>query len=938
MNKRGLKVGDVPNAMVFWDSDSNIDIDPNSVAAGSEKKYHWRCPVAPDHHWIAPARALANQQGGCPYCANRLLSKTNALSNTHPELALEFDIDLNGLKPNEVISGSDKKYWWRCQTNLSHVWQANMNKRTKAGRGCPYCRGLKVLPEESFGSIFPSLMDEWDWEKNTNINPMEQAPKSDKYAWWICSSNKDHQWKAKLNNRANGTGCPYCANKRASSTNSLLAVFPQLASQFDLEKNYPLTPDKITSSSTKKCWWKCEVNPNHSWEASPNHRRGGENGCPFCSTAGTSKPELRLISELGVIFSDIKHRNKINGLELDLFIPSLNLGIEYDGVYYHKGKEKRDQDKTNALKKLGIKVVRFRERPLKKLSEFDILIDPGSLKHSDLINFVKVLDDSSFNLPKSRKSALSKYSSSIEFMAHDEYLRLISEGRKRLGTSLSDTHPELIREWDSESNFPLVPENFTAGSSQSVHWICSDHSHHKWEATITHRALQGTACPFCTRVKTAPEHSFIHDYPQIAAEWHPTMNDGLDIESFSKTSKRKKVWWQCSKNSDHEWLATVSERCRGNGLNCPYCGNKRISDTNSLFITHPILAEQWHPTKNGQLTPKDVFAGGKQKVWWLCPVATDHEWEAALYSRSGPGGKIKNGCPYCSGRRASSTNNLSLTNPSLMAEWDFIENLSISPESLTQNSKDIVSWICTKDHEHKWSASIKARVQGKGCPFCKGKEFLPGKSLNITHPALKEQWDNELNQNSIESYGSKSSIKVWWHCPVADDHIWQAAINKRALPNGDVSDCPFCTGRKTCNSNSIASTHPELSKQWHPTKNIPLKPNDVSKGSGKKVWWQCKNSEDHVWETAVHHRAGKDGSIKSGCPYCAGQRACKGNNIQDLFPELLEEWDFEKNFINPSECLPYTNKKFWWICKKGHSWETSAISRTKFARGCPVCN
>jgi len=938
MSNKGLKVSDIPHAIRFWDTVENVDIDPATVAVGSDKKYHWSCDVSSDHRWMASPKGIAINGNGCPFCSNRRLSITNSLSTTHPELATEFASDLNGLMPNEVIGGSDKKYWWRCHKDDRHVWIAGINKRSKAGRGCPYCSGHKVLAEESFKALFPQLMAEWDWDKNKRLDPAALAPKSDNYAWWVCLADNTHSWKAKINNRANGTGCPYCLNRKVSTTNSLAAVYPTLASQFDLQRNFPLTPEQITSGSTKACWWKCEVNPNHRWEASPYHRRGGENGCPFCSIAGTSKPELRLFAELSSIFKNVEHRRRFAGFELDLFIPELNVGIEYDGAFFHRERQEKDLSKSSALQALGIPVFRVRERPLDKLSDLDILIAPSALLYSDIVALLHLITKTSSNLLPDQVAAIQQYSQNQTFVAYDEYLRLISEGRQRLGTSLSDTHHDLVEEWDHERNLPLIPQNFSAGSRESVYWICTKHPHHKWQAPIANRALSGTGCPYCAQVKTAPENSFKHDFPAIALEWHPDRNKGLDIDTFSANSQREKVWWQCCKNPEHEWEATVKERCMGQGLGCPFCGNKRISPTNNLAATHPLLAQQWHPIKNHGLSPEDVFAGGKRKVWWQCPVAVDHEWQAALYSRSGKDGQIKNGCPFCSGLRASSTHNLQLTNPELVEEWAYTSNTSITPLLVTRTSDLAVSWVCATDSRHKWKAPIKARARGARCPFCTGKETLPGCSLDKTHPELLVQWDRQANANPIESFSEKSAVDVWWICPVSDDHRWKMSINKRALPNGRISECPFCKGKRVALSNAIASTHPELAEQWHPRKNSPLTPEDVTRGSGKRVWWKCPNGDDHIWETRVCNRAGKDGEIAVGCPFCAGQRPCRGNNLQELFPLLMAEWDADRNQFSPAECLPYTNRKFWWVCARGHSWEMSAISRTKFARGCPVCN
>jgi len=132
------------------------------------------------------------------------------------------------------------------------------------------------------------------------------------------------------------------------------------------------------------------------------------------------------------------------------------------------------------------------------------------------------------------------------------------------------------------------------------------------------------------------KYSLLFCNPVLAREWHPTKNGSLTPGDVSVGSNRK-VWWLCSKG--HAWPATVSERNQGSG--CPYCSDKKVKDENSLQTVNPTLAKQWHPSKNGSLTPRDITANSHNQVWWLC--SKGHEWKAAISSRSNG-----QGCFYCS--------------------------------------------------------------------------------------------------------------------------------------------------------------------------------------------------------------------------------------------------------------------------------------------------
>ena len=126
----------------------------------------------------------------------------------------------------------------------------------------------------------------------------------------------------------------------------------------------------------------------------------------------------------------------------------------------------------------------------------------------------------------------------------------------------------------------------------------------------------------------------------------------------------------------------------------------------------------------------------------------------------------------------------------------------------------------------------------------------------------------------------------------------------------------------------LVYTHPKLAEEWHPTKN-KINPSAVLSGSDKKAWWICK--EGHEWEASICNR-----SAGRGCPYCSNRRVGYGNDLSSVNPELSAEWHPSNNNKPPSEYLPFSNKKVWWLCKEGHEWEASIGNRSQ-GRGCPYC-
>jgi len=283
----------------------------------------------------------------------------------------------------------------------------------------------------------------------------------------------------------------------------------------------------------------------------------------------------------------------------------------------------------------------------------------------------------------------------------------------------------------------------------------------------------------------------------------------------------------------------------------------KLSKDYNLLVLNPFLASQWHPTKNGDLKPDAVTIGSKKKVWWKCPKIDDHEWDAIIDNRTNGAG-----CPYCAGKKVSKGNNLLVLNPVLAGQWHPTKNGDLKPDGVTISSAKKVWWKCPKIDNHEWDATIASRTKGNGCPYCSGRRVSKDNNLLVLNPALAAQWHPTKNGDlKPDAVTISSHKKVWWQCPKIDDHEWDAPIKSRTSGAG----CPYCSGNKVDKGNNLLVLNPVLAGQWHPTKNGDLKPDAVTIGSSKKVWWKCSKIDDHEWDAKIASRT--DGR---GCPYCAG--------------------------------------------------------------------
>ncbi len=457
--------------------------------------------------------------------------------------------------------------------------------------------------------------------------------------------------------------------------------------------------------------------------------------------------------------------------------------------------------------------------------------------------------------------------------------------------ALPDKYPEIAREWNEKRNGSSAAEASSA-SKQWVWWQCLRKSEHEWQQPI-YKRVKGLGCPKCI----IEDKSLAKLFPEIAEEWHDTLNNAITADEVAARGSHL-AWWQCMLNVDHVWEALVCNRTSKRPTGCPYCAGKKVDESNSLAACRPDLALEWHPTKN-TLKPDEVTCGSRKKAWWQCQRNNKHEWQTDITDRAKAGA----GCPFCSHYYVSDENRLSIHAPEIAAEWHPTKNRIVHADS-TQ-----------------------------------GSYYLKLNNAIAPHERMK------LNRRRLTAsdVAVASQQSAWWKCAAAG-HEWQARISSRTQ---DGQGCPYCSGRRIIpNETSLAARYPALAKRWHPSKNKSLKPSDVAPMTDQEAWWLCHRSADHVWEVEVYHvvRAYLNGH--TGCPYCAGRRIGKDNNLAAKYPDRVKElWHRIRNAdLKPTEVTPGTERVVWWQCPKSktHEWKSGIGSMTKAWRngnsGCPFCS
>lgn len=281
-----------PKIASEWDSASNTHLDPEINGMGVNQKAWWICPKG--HRYDAWVFSRTLNGMGCPYCkGKRTLAGFNDLATFRPDVLEKWDFEKNtDITPAEVTEFSHKKVWWKCEKG--HSWQARVGAITSVKEGfsgCPYCSGkYAITGETDLATRFPEIAAQWCYELNEET-PDKVSYQSHKSVFWKCE--RGHTWQAKVESRTGKqkSGCPYCSGYRLlTGYNDLATMRPDLAAEWNHEKNGDLKPTDVLRNCRERVWWKCAE--GHEWQTTvlARAKKNGTN-CPICSRKKKPSPE-----------------------------------------------------------------------------------------------------------------------------------------------------------------------------------------------------------------------------------------------------------------------------------------------------------------------------------------------------------------------------------------------------------------------------------------------------------------------------------------------------------------------------------------------------------------------------------------------------------------------------------------------------------------------
>lgn len=565
---------------------------------------------------------------------------------------------------------------------------------------------------------------------------------------------------------------------------------------------------------------------------------------------------------------------------------------------------------------------------------------------------------------------------------------------KRITSGVNDLatlFPDLMKEWDYANNTES-PETIGKGSHYNASWICPKGHYYK---QLVYNRTSGSGCPYCSGRKMIPGGNDLQScFPSIAAEWDYNKNGELTPEQISY-GNAKKVFWICP--SGHSYEKSINARTN-KGYGCPYCSNVLLlTGFNDVTTVHPEYLYEWDYEKN-VIKPEDLLFNSGTKVWWQCPNGHSYQCSPSDKNRyhvacpecmrelqtSFPEQTvfyyIKKAFPDAinGDKEVLNGRELDIYIPSKKTaiEYDGMfwhnqktsqrrdesksrlcdqhgirliriregkgesDNVQTESDIYTYKSRHyddlgIIIETVIKSIDSSWKEVVNLERDSIGIQ----NQYLflvKENSLEEKYPKIAKEWCYDKNGHLTPAMimpGSGS--KLWWRCAICGN-VWLAVVSSRTA--GGVG-CPKCAEyqRRKSHRNTAVERNPMpeyLRCEYAENNSIPF--DDLSAGDSKiKVLWICPKGHPS-YKAAPYNRVIK----KSGCPRCAGRNAITGiNDLKTLYPEIADDWDYEKNTLRPERILPKSNRLIYWKCKKyGHPFSATPSNRVEHHSGCPYCS
>lgn len=570
---------------------------------------------------------------------------------------------LDGIDVHKLFVNSKKEINWKCERG--HTFKEKVNVMYSRKNKCFFCTGRQIWPgENDLQTLYPEIAKEFDVEKN-GITPDHISPRDTKKYFWTCE-NKHPSFEQSVGHRVTRKNvCPYCSGRKAvSGINDLETLYPEIASEWDVENNNGVLPKDVSPFTYTSYYWICPKGHSYKKKVIQRTKFHKPIDCPKCIKAhSTSFPEQAIYYYAKKCFPDAVNRYKEpfeNGMELDIYIPMYRMGIEYDGIMFHNDEEQHERElrKYLACEKLGIKLIRIKESQEtwndtadtffyinKKIKDVEL--------SAFLFNMFSMLFSFSmhtFESKDEREKLLNRYYGfPTDFnVSRDrpEILEYLIDVEHSFGARF----PELAEIWSEEGNGSLTPFMFTPGSNYMATWKCSNCGK-TWKSTVSSIVQRKVkTCASCSRkamgssitaTKTVKNGSLADRSELLLKQWDFEANGNLSPYEIPLNYSFK-VAWKCDK-CGHTWSNSPNSRVVKNRVSgCPHCaGRVAMPGVDDLETLYPDISKEWDYEKNKDTLPSQVKPHSNKKYYWICP-------QCGKSYETTPGNRVNgSGCPEC---------------------------------------------------------------------------------------------------------------------------------------------------------------------------------------------------------------------------------------------------------------------------------------------------
>lgn len=603
------------NLLNLWDKKKN-EKSPKEVSYSSQKKYYFKCSKG--HEWQEYVYTLI-KKNGCPYCNKRKVCKEYNLAIVKPKVAALWDYEKNfPVKPEEVYPSGSDKYWWKCPNG--HSFQRKLNSIQGDVNRCPYCTHKKISPKYNLKTVFPYIVEEWDYEKNA-LGPENYHPRSSKKVHWICRINKEHRWEASISNRTKPkpNGCPHCKNELKTS-------FPEQAIFYYLSKAFSKCHNRFNILGKEVDIYIEEINLAIEYDGIYRHSSDRK--------IEADKEKEKILRKNNVNFLRIKET-----LNQEQMI-SLNGNVilcKIDGLYKYVDNmiksimdyiEKEFKIKKNINPDVKKDFISINKQYLSLVKENsfavcskELLEEWDSEKNQNISPYVISRGSGKRFWWKCKKN--HSWKTSVLHRTHGQGCPYCNGSKITYERSLAARNPKLSKLWDYTKNDGLTPRDVFSWSDKKIWWKCP--KGHSWQNRIND-ARKTNECPYCEGRKITKENNFGVLFPELLKEWDWEANTVSPFE-ISKANNNY-FHWKCAKG--HKWKARLSNRTVLK-RKCPYCAHRLVTVEDSIASIEK-LKNEWHPTKNVPLKAEETSKYSNKKVWWKC--SRGHEWQSFVGNRT----------------------------------------------------------------------------------------------------------------------------------------------------------------------------------------------------------------------------------------------------------------------------------------------------------------